>query len=366
MGRSRRKKSSRARRFAWCLVLGLLGWGAWQSMHVVAAIWRDARPLISERSDLVDAQPSIRSATPLATAPAITASPLPNTILAMHAPDPDDLPDDPPDPIPLATAPKGSATAPAQVLPEAEREPTVDELAERGQRIDLLIEAADDAASIGNTLLQRQKLNEALALIGESARGPEVRQTLAAINTGVFLGVDVFMQDPYALLVSIEPNDSYQRIARRYCITSDLLAMLNPQLSPRQLRPGTGIKVVHGPFHARVVKHDLRLDLYARDMYVRSFPIQLEDGNYLPTGTYRVVPQGRIRLEARDAAPCREWVGLAGIEPSNRQVSNAWLYGTSGPRGGNSGLSGVRLDDSDLHTLYNVLAERLSLVRVDP
>ena len=33
------------------------------------------------------------------------------------------------------------------------------------------------------------------------------------------------------------------------------------------------MKVVQGPFHATVVKHEKRLDLYARDQYVTSFAV---------------------------------------------------------------------------------------------
>ena len=64
---------------------------------------------------------------------------------------------------------------------------------------------------------------------------------------------------------------SFQKIGRRFGISSDMVALLNPDVNPRRLRVGWGIKVVQGPFNLRVVRSDGRLDLYARDVYVCSY-----------------------------------------------------------------------------------------------
>jgi hypothetical protein len=279
------------------------------------------------------------------------------------------------------------ATAPA--------EPTSDELAARGKQIDLLIEAAGKAADAGDQLTRRTKLNAALTLIGESARSAEVRASLAAMNTSTFLGSDVLPNDTLAPLVPVEAGDSFLKLARRYQIPLDLMTIVNPTVSPTGLRPGVGVKVILGPFHVRVVKHAQRLDLLARNMYVRSYTVNFDEGNFLPAGVYRVGTSGgeshkgggKVRLApdphtgqtvvsgpggpgsgSADLPPgVREWIGFSGAEPGTRTVVAGWLCGSAGPRGAGGGeVAGVRLQDADLHQLYNVLVEGRSLIRVEP
>lgn len=310
---------------------------------------------------------------------------------------------DPPQPLALQRV-QIDETVPLQDLANPIREPTTlpepptlstADLATRGRDIDLLLEAASKAATAGDQVLRRTKLNAALALLGDSPNGGEIRTTLTSLNVGVLLGPDVLINDPYAPLLSIEAGDSFLKIARRHQITVDLLATLNPQLDSNHLRTGAGIKIVRGPFHLHVVKHDLRADLYLRDLFVRSYAIQIAEGYFLPVGTYRVRNQGKIRLvPAADGrgwivvgpgggmgpgtgggdpatSACRDWIGFAGLDPGNRDVRQAWLYGSAGPRGGGGGAGGgdlaaAQLNDADLHQLYNTLVEHHSLIRIDP
>ncbi|MEI8194550.1 MAG: LysM peptidoglycan-binding domain-containing protein [Phycisphaerae bacterium] len=292
MTRFRSTPSTAIRRSAtWGAVLLMLAGGAW----MVRAMLLDIRKSVAVPESRTLPDPDRAGGVKAETQPAATNRSA-DPPLALQRVQTDETAPPPEDAIPLVdptTPPEPPALSTAA-------------LAARGRDIDLLLEAASKAAATGDQVLRRTKLNAALALLGDSPNGAEIRTTLAALNGSVFLGPDVLINDPYAPLLSIEAGDSFLKIARRHQITVDLLATLNPQLDSNHLRTGAGIKVVRGPFHLHVVKHELRADLYLRDLYVRSFAIQIADGYFLPIGTYRVRNQGKIRLVP--AAEGRGWI----------------------------------------------------------
>lgn len=214
----------------------------------------------------------------------------------------------------------------------------------------------------GHIAQGRAALNAALQVLGTDNRAPLLRQQLATLNEGVFLGSAVVPEDPAAPFIEIQPGDSFLKLGRRYFIPAPLLEKLNPNLNPRNLKPGSGIKIVQGPFHLRFAKAAHRLDLYARDLYVKSFSAQVEEGDFLPRGVYRMKAAAKISVGAK------LWVGFEGASADARAISIGWIYGSAGPRlGRNNGLaSGLKLGDDDLRQLYNVLVESRSLLKVEP
>jgi len=230
----------------------------------------------------------------------------------------------------------------------------------------MLRDAADRALAAGDSVTGRGLLNQTLGGMPDAQAQDDLRQRLAALNTAVFLGPAVLTGDPYVLRVLVAPGDSFVRLGHKYQVPGELLAAVNPQVSPRKVRAGSLLKVVRGPFHIHVLKGAGRLDLYARDMYVRSFAGSFDEGNYLPAGLYRVRHGGKIMLRGAGSTS-RRWVLWQGAVAGPDEPGSACLYGSAGPRaGGDGGLSGVRCSDEDLAQLYNTLVEQESLLRVDP
>jgi hypothetical protein len=320
----------------WLVTAALLGWGVWQMAAFRQTLLADAQhgaapshadPVMPASETLVDIEPVAQD----------TAVEDPEMRVVSDLAIPTDTP---------ATA---AATAPAELR----------------QRAGELITSGERHLAAGRIVQGREALNGALAILGGAdPRGPELRRQLAALNVGVFLGGDLLAEDPLARYVEIAAGDSFLKIGRRFAIPAALVGALNPGLNPRNLKPGAGLKVVTGPFHVRVVKAEERLDLYARDMYVRSFAIRLEEGNYLPRGVYRVKAEQKIQVGAK------LWIGFEGAEPATASVDTGWLHGAAGPRRSASShaeaTSGIKLADADLAQLYNTLVETRSLVRVDP
>jgi len=233
---------------------------------------------------------------------------------------------------------------------------------------DLIARGKADLAA-GRTSAGRYAFNEALARTTDEAEGAQLRQALAGINRSIFLSTALLPDDPSARLVPIHSGDNYLSIARSYGITTAFLQILNPTLNPNNLKPNTGIKIVQGPFAARVVKHANRLDLYARDQYVASFTIEFPEGNYLPRGEYQVAPGTKLQLAgASRSSTERTWIGFRGIDEATEPVTNGWLFGSAGPRGNDAKnrATGIHLADGDLQQLYNTLTESHSRLTVLP
>ena len=213
----------------------------------------------------------------------------------------------------------------------------------------------------------RTALNSALALLDDAPdadpRPVRLRQQLTDLNEGIFLGSAILPEDSAARFIDVRFGDSFLKIGKKYALSADFLEQINPALNPRNLKPTSGVKIVEGPFHLCLVKHSGRLDLYARDWYVRSYTVQLELGNYLPTGTYRIRSAGKIHVGPN------LWIAFDGAEPATRDISLGWIYGTAGPRAGSPAddrSTGLKLADADLHQVYNIVVETRSLLHVEP
>ena len=232
--------------------------------------------------------------------------------------------------------------------------------------------SSDDLFTQGKTLLNagnlvaaRYALNASLERCRNEGRAQEIRNILAPLNQPVFLGNAILPNDPAARLITIQEGDLFLKLGKEFGVPAAFLQSINPSLNARNLKPGSGAKIVQGPFAINIIKHAGRLDLFARELYVCSFPADFPEGNSLPTGDYRVIPGTKLQLAQGGA---KTWIGFEGIEPGTEQVTAGWIFGSSGPRGNSARdhATGIRLADSDLLEVYNVLAEGKSRVRVLP
>jgi LysM repeat protein len=304
----------------WTAALLIVGWGLWQF-----AAFR--RTLIAKAAET----PVAVNTSPLPDPPSIDTKSAPP--LALPA---DSTP--PSDPLPL----DGPAQAPFQNF---------------GQ----LTAKAASAFDADRIIEGRTAMNAALQQLGDDPRADQLRAQLAALNTPVFLNSALLPEDPLAHYIDIQRGDSFLKFAHDYKVPAAFLESINPNLNPRNLKPATGLKIVRGPFNLRLVKHASRLDLYLRDLYIRSFPIELEDGNYLPRGAYRIKPGTKLQLGPR------QWLGFEGIEPATQNLSAGWIYASAGMRGPiDDHTTGFRVSDADLNQLFAVLVESHSTLHILP
>jgi hypothetical protein len=344
MFRRRRKKSFARKLFTWSFLLLLGGWSWWQLRQIQQTITRNTQPAAETAAP--DANDQITAATQ--NAPdnlwAAPAQVIPTSALELSSGDPF-----------FATI-----SEPPDLLPSPKFDPelTSDDLFDQGTQL-------LDAGDIANG---RFALNAALARSEDEPLCAQLREILTALDVPVFLGSAVIADDPAARFIDVQQGDSFLLLGAAYDVPAALLEALNPDVHPRNLKPQAGVKIVQGPFHIRIVKHAGRMDLYARDIFVRSYAVDFPEGNELPRGSYRIAPGSKVQLAATSRSEARSWIGFEGLDSGTQRISTGWIFGTPGPRGTSAKdhIAGVHMADSDLRELYNVLVEGKSHLRVEP
>jgi lipoprotein-anchoring transpeptidase ErfK/SrfK len=147
------------------------------------------------------------------------------------------------------------------------------------------------------------------------------------------------------------------------------------------LRAGEAIKVINGPFHAKVFRSTFTMDVYLQNTFVRSFRVGLgKSGMETPTGLWRVKPGGKLvkpvwtnpvdnktyHPEDPDYPLGSRWVGLEGLSGAAKNRTGFAIHGTKEPEQiGTAGSQGcVRMHNGDAILVYNLLYPSFSQVEV--
>ena len=158
------------------------------------------------------------------------------------------------------------------------------------------------------------------------------------------------LEEPYA----VGSGETLDSIAQQFQVPTILLQRINGIDDPNSLTPGQKLKVIRGPFAAKVDLTHNELTLEVDGCYAGRFPITVENGAIIPTGDHEV-----LRKEANpqyyDEGSQKV---LAGDYPTNPYGGYAVhldggivLHGSGGP-GGSIGLS--PRDSEDIYGILSV------------
>ena len=233
----------------------------------------------------------------------------------------------------------------------------------------------------GRIIEVRNNLNDALKL----SMSPEQRQTvkdeMAKLAENWLFGPAVFAGDTLCETYMVKRGDLLQVIGRRNKIPYEILMQINNIPKPESLQAGRALKVVKGPFHAKVYRSTFTLDLYLGDTYVRSFKVGLgKPGFETPTGVWRVQEAGKLiqppwtdpdsgRLYTSrdpDYPLGSRWIALDGLEGAAKDRTGFAIHGTKEPEQiGTAGSRGcIRMYNGDAVLMFNLLTPVYSQVEV--
>ncbi|MCP4834281.1 MAG: L,D-transpeptidase family protein [Phycisphaera sp.] len=193
-------------------------------------------------------------------------------------------------------------------------------------------------------------------------------------------------ENPFVTTYKVRSGDSLDRIVRRENVDADkmFLARINNLSNPNAIRIGQELRLPAGTFDAVVDKSDYTMTLFQRTESGRTMlvalPVGLGEFNATPTGLYRVRvnsklvnphwinPRTREEFKANDPAnPIGEhWIGLEGIEDSNRDVDGYGIHGTIEPEsiGRQMSMGCVRMLGDDVELVYEVLTHPASTIEI--
>lgn len=233
---------------------------------------------------------------------------------------------------------------------------------------------AIDARHQLNALLSRQ-LSEEIAA--------DARKMLGRIADETLFSQRQLPDDPLVDTYTVGTGDVLINIGKKYDVPAEVLIRINGISDPRRIRANQQLKVLRGPFHARIYKSGFRLDVYLGDLFVRSYPVGLGVNDGTPEGVWRVKerlqnptyyppassPIKRIVAADDPENPLGEhWIGLEGIEGGAVGHEGYGIHGTIEPDsiGRAASLGCIRMRNEDVAELYSLLLPGHSKVTVLP
>ncbi len=410
--RFRRRKKQRNGRIVGGVILAalVLGGGYW----VVTRIGGGPRAAAADEPDRME-EPAAEAAFPETSAANPPRGPQPTEILMGQAADRRDAAaapatrgpsqsatqsasPPPPTVTPPQTAPQTTPTPPA---PSPEIEKTPERPADRPLGVvDTFLQRGRQDQQAGKLVQARQVLNAAL-LHREATPSQKAlaRALLTEINQTLVFSPTVYEGDPLAEKYRVQSGDSLSRIVPRQglAIHFHFLVRINGLKDANSLQLNQPLKLIRGPFHAVVDKSDYRIDIYAGDppspgstgnadgaeegwLYIRSFNVGLGEGNGTPLGNFTIKnkefnpawrnPRTGEFYDRNDPNnPIGEhWLGLQGVDADSAGHHGYGLHGTTEPDsiGRDMSMGCVRMAADDIATVWEMLTENVSTVRIRP
>jgi len=208
-----------------------------------------------------------------------------------------------------------------------------------------------------------------------------IKNTLSKLADQWLFSRRIYPQDDLCSTYRVKPGDRLGSISNQFKVPYDILMQINNISKPEALRAGDTIKVIKGPFNAKVYRSTFTMDLYLQDTFVRSFGVGLgQPGKETPTGLWRVKSDGRMIeppwpdpvtgkiLHSNDPeyALGSRWIGIEGIEDEAIGRTGFGIHGTKDPQtiGTASSRGCIRLHNGNAIIVYNVLMPVHSKIRV--
>jgi lipoprotein-anchoring transpeptidase ErfK/SrfK len=245
-------------------------------------------------------------------------------------------------------------------------------------RASSLIAAGKQALARKDLVAARAHFSEAMTLDVDDAQANLVRAELTRLGNELIFSGRILPSDPLVSRYIIKTGDSLAKIAKENSITDDLLAEMNGIRNKNIIRAGQSIKIVKGPFHAKVDKNDYSLDIYLGTTFVKHFRVGLGLDDSTPTGQWKVStklknptfypPRGGDIVAANDPDnPLGErWIGLTGVSGEAVGQRRYGIHGTNEPEsiGQSVSMGCVRMHNADVESVYSYLIESKSIVTI--
>ena len=308
----------------------------------------------------------------------------------------DESTDETADITPEANVPEMNETEPEVVigpepepLPEPSPEPNLPDIAPvpdvepNPEVAELIAEATAQLGEKPSRIIDaREKFNVALRMPMNVQQRTFVKDQLSELASKWLLSKTIIPDDELCGSYLVKSGDLLSTIGKRYKVPWEILKEINKISRPEALQAGEQIKVINGPFHAKVYRSTFTMDLYLQDeTFVRSFRVGLgKEETETPTGLWRVKSDGKLikppwpdpvtgrmyHPEDPDYPLGSRWIGLEGIKGNAKGRTGFGIHGTIEPEQiGTTGSRGcIRMHNGEVILIYNLLVPNLSTVEV--
>lgn len=265
---------------------------------------------------------------------------------------------------------------PVVVDPPSEVRPATDSTA------DMIAEAIALLSGTPNRIIEgRDKLNAALKMPMTPQQAANVKAQLSKLADQWLLSKTFYARDKLCSSYKVQSGDNLATIAKNHNVPYEILMEINNISRPELLQAGQRIKVVNGPFHAKVYRSTFKMDIYLQSTYVKTYSVGLgAPGRQTPLGLWHIKAGGKIPHAIYTDPDTKEvihpedpayplgsrWMELEGLDDKTRNKSGFGIHGTKEPEsiGKASSRGCVRLHNGDAIKVYNMLVPVKSLVKI--
>lgn len=301
-------------------------------------------------------------------------------------------------PTPAATAPAGPPTS---SKPSGDKVSFDDGLVVAPAKAASLLEQGEALVKKGQFVEGRAALADALNSGGLSAKdAAAVRAEMEKLAEKMIFSRELVDGDPCVRWYTIKTGDKLIQIERaeKLHVPDRLLLKINALADAGKLSVGQKLKVINGPFHAVVHKSQFVMDLYLQEsdsgrmIFVKRYKIAVGARETpTPEGVFRLtlggkltnapytpppstgLPQVRLLPGQKDYPLDKKglWMSLTGIPEKGNKLTQQDGYGIHGSNdpasiGKASSHGCIRLSDTDIEEVYQILYEQWSTVTIKP
>lgn len=258
-------------------------------------------------------------------------------------------------------------------------EPTADSNPEAAEMINEALEYLN--ASPKKVIEARDLLNKTLQMPISSEQREFVKSHMSRLAADWLFSRKIYPGDPLTDTYKVQPGDLLSSIGDKFNTPHQIIMQINHISSPRALQAGQTLKVVNGPFHARVNRSDFRLDLYLQNTFINSYPVGLARKEFeTPTGLWVVKTDGKlIRPTWTDPDTGKtylaedpnyplgaRWIAIRGLEGNALGRTGFALHGTKDEDsiGQRSSRGCIRMHNDDIVLMYNLLMPGVSRIEI--
>jgi len=227
----------------------------------------------------------------------------------------------------------------------------------------------------------RDRLNEVMRIPMSVQQRAFVKDQLSKLADKWLFSRTVFPGDELCESYRVKSGDQLRIIGERYKVPYEIIMQINNIRVAQNLQAGETIKVVNGPFHAKVYRSTFTMDVYLQNTFVRSFSVGLGKAeSETPMGLWRVKPGGKLvrppwydkvanrtyHPEDPDYPLGSRWIALEGLTEAARDRIGFAIHGTKEPEQiGSAGSRGcIRMHNGDAILVYDLLTPTFSQVEV--
>lgn len=283
--------------------------------------------------------------------------------------------------------PEVNATTMVPVAPQPRPEPNLAEIPQpTGEANPEVAELINETLALldaqpSKIIQARDRLNKALSMPMSGQQQALVKEQLSTLADKWLFSPSIFPEDNLCSSYQVKPGDQLRIIGKQFKVPWEILMEVNNIPRPDALRAGETIKVIHGPFHAKVYRSTFTMDLYLQKTFVRSFPVGLgKPDRQTPTGLWVVKPGGKMISPIWTDPDTHEvlhpgdpnyplgsrWIELKGVQGNAKSQTGFGIHGTEKPHtiGSASSRGCIRLHNGDAILLYNLLVPTYSQVEI--